>query len=61
VGDYLYSEGRRRSDPRYCRTHAHVANLFAQAAKSESLSGVWSYIAKAWTDLAEIKERLGKE
>jgi hypothetical protein len=59
--DYLYSSGRKRCDPRYCRTHAKVAQLFAANPSSGFNAAAWSYVAKAWNDLADLKELIGRE
>ena len=54
--DYLYSSGRKRCDPRYCRTHARIAQLFAASPSSDFNAAAWSYVAKAWNDLPDLKE-----
>jgi len=57
MADYLYSEGRPQRDPRFCRTHAYVAQLFASTATSGANAQAWRYIAHAWEELAAIKQR----
>ena len=59
--DYLYSAGRKRADPRYCRTHADVAQLFAQTPSTDFNAAAWAYVAQAWNDLANFKELIGRE
>lgn len=44
-------------DLRYCRTHAFAASLFAAHPWHRSNAAIWAYVAHAWTDLADIKER----
>lgn len=61
VMDYLYSTGRERCDPRFCRTHANVAQLFAETLSSESSAAAWTYVAKAWNELADLKEMIARE
>jgi len=59
--DYLYSSGRKRCDPRYCRTHAGIAELFAASPSSDFNAVAWAFVAKAWKDLADFKELIGRE
>ncbi len=59
--DYLYSSGRKRIDPRYCRTHASVARLFADSPSAKFNAAAWTYIAQAWNDLADFKERIARD
>jgi hypothetical protein len=40
-----------------CRTHAFVATLFAVHPRHRSNAQTWAYVARAWSDLAELKER----
>ncbi len=56
VMDYLYSTGRKRVDPRYCRTHACIAQLFAASPSSDFNAAAWAYVAQAWNELAYFKE-----
>ena len=58
--DFLYSSGRKHFDPRYCRTHAGVARLFAHCVSSEFNADAWIYIADAWSELAWFKERIAQ-
>lgn len=44
-------------DPRYCRTHAFVAELYAATATETNAGDTWNYLAQSWTDLAGIKSR----
>ena len=55
--NYLYSSGRSRCDPRFCRTHALLADLFAKSSFSPFNAEAWTFNARAWAGLAEIKER----
>jgi|GEM_PF-5900597 len=59
--DYLYSTGRKHCDSRYCRTHAGVAQLFAESPSSEVNAAAWTYVAKAWNDLADFKELIARQ
>jgi hypothetical protein len=59
--DYLYSAGRKHVDPRYCRTHAGVARLFAASISSEYNAAAWIFVAQAWSDLADFKEMMARE
>ncbi len=59
--DYLYSAGRKHVDPRYCRTHAIVAQLFADNLSPGYNAAAWSYVAKAWNELADFKEVIARE
>ena len=59
--NYLYSSGRKHFDPRYCRTHANVAQLFAGSVSSEYNAAAWIYVARAWAELADFKEVLARE
>ena len=58
--EYLYSAGRKHVDPRYCRTHARVARLFAESPSADFNAEAWSYIAEAWNELANFKERIAQ-
>ena len=49
---------QRARDPRYCRTHALIADMFAQQPSHPSNAGIWAYVAEAWAELAELKERV---
>lgn len=44
-------------DPRYCRTHAFAASLFAAHPWHHSNAATWVFVAQAWSDLADMKER----
>lgn len=44
-------------DPRYCRTHAFVAELYAANATGRDTSDTWKYLATSWSDLADIRSR----
>ena len=44
-------------DPRYCRTHAMVAELFARSSSRRPNAQAWSFNATAWEHLAQLKER----
>jgi hypothetical protein len=57
VDSYPYSSGRLRRDPRYCRTHAMVAELFARTSSRDFDAKTWEYVAQAWSELAALKER----
>ena len=59
--DYLYSAGRKPVDPRYCRTHAYVAQLFADSPSSDYNAAAWSYVAEAWKELADLKEVIAQQ
>jgi hypothetical protein len=48
----------RRVDPRYCRTHALVADLFANSSSSPVSAAAWSFNANAWAVLAALKEQM---
>ena len=61
VMDYLYSTGRKRVDPRYCRTHACIAQLFAASPSSDFNAAAWAYVAQAWNELAYFKEMIARE
>lgn len=52
---YLYEPSP--CDPRYCRTHAMVADLFAKSSAYSANAAAWAFNANAWTELAELKER----
>ena len=54
---YLYSAGRQRRDTRFCRTHALIADLFAKSSAHPAGAAAWGFNARAWAELAEIKER----
>lgn len=43
-------------DLRHCRTRALVARLFAGRPRHPSNSGVWEFVARAWEELASLKE-----
>jgi hypothetical protein len=43
-------------DPRTCRTHALVAELFADKARTRDATNTWDYLARSWTDLAVLKQ-----
>lgn len=47
-------------DARYCRTHAFAASLFAAYPRHRSNAKTWVYVASAWSDLAELKDRAGR-
>jgi len=42
---------------RVYRTHAFSAELFAGTSARPANAETWAYIARAWTELAGIKER----
>ena len=41
-----------------CRAHAEMARSFADNSAHRAGANIWFYIARARTDLAELKERL---
>jgi hypothetical protein len=45
-------------DPRYCRTHAFVAQLFAAHPRHASHADLWNDIARSWQHLAALKEQV---
>jgi hypothetical protein len=60
INDPSYHEAKPL-DPRYCRTHAMVAQLFADCPRHSSNADAWSYVAKAWADLAALKENIERD
>ena len=61
ANDYLYSQGRARRDPRFCRTHAFMAQLFANSTANWANARTWNYISLAWEELAAIKQRTQRD
>lgn len=59
--DYFYSQGGKRRDPRYCRTHAAVTDLFANRSSDRDCAATWAYLSEAWESLARIKQALSDE
>lgn len=47
----------RPHDPRYCRTHSMVAELFAKSSVHGPTAEAWNFNADAWARLAELRER----
>jgi hypothetical protein len=46
--------------PVYCGSQAHAARLSAIHPRHRSNADVWTYISRAWINLAELKERVAK-
>jgi hypothetical protein len=52
-----FSSDGRPCDPRFCRTHALVADLFAKSSGYRVNAAAWAFNAQAWAELADLKQR----
>lgn len=52
---------RNTADPRHCRTHGLVATLFANSPTHPTNATTWVYIANAWNELADLRERVAHD
>lgn len=49
---------KKDRDLRRCRTRAFAAHLFARYPLHPSNAEAWAYVARAWEDLAILKEHM---
>jgi hypothetical protein len=54
----MESSERKSADPRYCQTHALVSKLFANSTTDPVNAEAWSYNARIWAQLAELRQRV---